>query len=193
MRVRRPARESAAHKQSLRTGKEQSARDPVCATSREVGADGDHLTGIREGQTTNRAMAASGNRGRRINLRVAVVGSTTIRNVPFVHSASDLYLSQLQRNPQVSNLCALPVVRIAEFSGATFPKATLSQSYWLQRTRLDGSEGTLSQPSCNQHRACSSQRLRHLNMSWHRRNLSTTKPPRTRGSGKKAPEIDGDC
>ena len=69
----------------------------------------DHPTGIREGQTTNRAMAASGNRGRRVNLRVAVDGSTIIRSAPLVHNASGLCPSRLQRNPQVSNQCALPV------------------------------------------------------------------------------------
>ena len=102
----------------------------------------DHPTGIGGSQTISRAMAGSGNRGQHASLRVAVVGSTTIRNVPFVHSASDLYLSQLQRILQVSNPCALLVVKS---SGRTFPKVSLSRSCWLLQTRSDGSGGTLSQ------------------------------------------------
>ena len=67
----------------------------------------DHLTGIREGQTTSRAMAGSGNRGRRVNLIVAVVGSMIIRSAPFVHNASGLCPSQLQRSlPCIEPLCS---------------------------------------------------------------------------------------
>ena len=113
-------------------------------TSGKKSRTADHLTGISEGQTTHRAVAGSGNRGRRVNLRVAVDGSTIIRSAPFVHNASGLCPSRLQRNPQVSNLCALLEMRISEISGATFPKATLSQSYWLQRTRSAGLRDSLA-------------------------------------------------
>ena len=70
-------------------------------------------------------------------------------------------------------------------SGTTFPKVTLSRSCWLLQTRSGGSGGTLSQPSCNQHRASPRPKLRHLNMSWLRKNLSSTKPALTRGSLRK--------
>ena len=82
-------------------------------------------------------MAGSGNRGRHASLKVASV-----------HSVSVLSPNLLHRNPPVPNPCALLVVRI---SGSTFPKATLSQSYWLQWTRSVGLGGFLSQPSCNRH------------------------------------------
>ena len=140
-------------------------------TGKKSGTAG-YLTGIREGQTTSRAMAGSGDSGRRVNLRVAVDGSTTIRNAPFVHSVSDLYLSQLQQILQVSNPCALPVVKN---SGTTSPKVTRSQSCWRQRTKSDGSGGTLSQPSCNRHRASPKLKLRHPSMSWLRKNSECNK------------------
>ena len=159
-------------------------------TTGEKSRTADHPTGIGRSRTISRPLAGSGNRGQHACLRVAVVGSTTIRNVPFVHSVFDLCPSQLQRSFQVSNPCALPVVKS---SGTAFPKVTLSRSCWLLQTRSDGSGGTLSQPFCNQLRASPRPKLRHLNMSWLRKNLSTTKNPRTKGSlRKKTPEIDGD-
>ena len=86
------------------------------------------------------------------------------------------------KSPSVEPMCSPCGENFGNF-GTTFPKATLLQSYWLQQTRSAGLGGTLSQPSCNQHRA--SPRLRLLSTSWPRRNLSTTKPPRMRGSLEK--------
>ena len=71
----------------------------------------DHLTGIGRNRTISRAMAGSGNRGQHASSRVAEVGFATIRNVPFLHRVSDFYPSQLQRSVQVSNPCALLVVK----------------------------------------------------------------------------------
>ena len=67
-------------------------------------------------------MAGSGNRGRRVNVRVAVDASTIIRSAPFVHNASGLCPSRLQRNPQVSNLCALLEMRISKNFGSNLPE-----------------------------------------------------------------------
>ena len=100
----------------------------------------------------------------------------TIRNVPSVHSASDLY--PLQRSLQASNPCALLVVK---FSGTTLPKVTLSQFCWLQQTRSAGSGETLSQLSWNRFRTSPRRKRRHLRLSWPRKRLSTAKPPRMRG------------
>ena len=51
----------------------------------------DHPTGIKENRKTSRAMVdGNGNRGQRVNLRVAVVGFTIIRNALFVYSVSVL-------------------------------------------------------------------------------------------------------
>ena len=101
----------------------------------------DPLTGIREGQTTNRAKAGSGNRGRRVNLRVAVDGSTIIRNAPFVHSVSVLCPSRLQRNPPVPNPCAFPVVKnfgnnIPEGDPLAVLLAAADKIGWLGRDSL---------------------------------------------------------
>ena len=139
----------------------------------------DHPTGIKRNRTTNRVMAGGGKRGQHASWRVAVVGSMTTRNAPFAHSVSALCPGQLQRSLRVSNPCALPVVKD---SGTTLPTVTLSQSCGRLQTRLDGSGGTLSQPSCIQHRASPRPKLRHPSMSWLRKSLSRTKPPRTRGS-----------
>ena len=145
-------------------------------------------SGIREGQTTNRAMAGSGNRGRRVNLGLPWMGLRPSEALLLSTMHPAFARADSSEIPQVSNLCALPVVK---FSGATFPKATLSQSYWLQRTRIgwlgkDLSSLTLSRPSCNQHRASPRRRLRPLDTSWDRRNLSTTKPLRMRGSWRRS-------
>ena len=108
-----------------------------------------HPIGIRESRETNRTMVdGSGNRGRRVNLRVVVVGSMIIRNAPFVHSVSVLCPSRFQQNPQVFNPCVLPVMEISRNSGLVSPKVTLLHSYWLQRTRSIGLGGILSRRSC---------------------------------------------
>ena len=88
--------------------------------------------------------------------------------------------------PKCRTFCALPVVGISEISGAAFPKATLLQSYWLQRTRSAGLGGIRSQPSCFQHRASPRRRLRPLNTGWPGKNPSTTKPQRMRGSWRRS-------
>ena len=136
-----------------------------------------HPVGITGNQITSRAVAGSGIRGRHATLKVAAVGSTTTKDAPSVHNVSVLCPSLFQRSLPVSNLCALLV---AKNSGATFPMATLSHFYWRQQTRSAGSGETLSLPSCSRHRASPKLKLRHPSMSWLRRNLSTTKPPRTR-------------
>ena len=67
--------------------------------------------------------------------------------------------------------------------GSNIPEgATLAVLLATADKRSDGSGGTLSLPSRSQHRASPRPKLRHPSMSWLRKNLSTTKPPRTRGS-----------
>ena len=72
-----------------------------CMTTGKKSRTADHPAGIGRRCQMSRALAGSGNRKQHASLRVAAVGSTTIRNAPFVHSVSGHYLGQRQRILQV--------------------------------------------------------------------------------------------
>ena len=100
-----------------------------------------HPTGISGNRRTSRIIVdASGNRGQRVNSRVAVVGSTITRNAPFVHNVSVLCLSQFRQIPQVPNPCVVPVMEISENSGRPRrrPSCTLTGCSGQDRLAREG-------------------------------------------------------
>ena len=117
------------------------------------------------------------------NTRDAEDGSTITRSVPFVHNASDLYLSPLQRSLNQSRARVFPVAKV---SGVTSLTRTLSRRCCPLRTRSDGWEEILLQPFGRQCRASPRRRQRHLRRNWQKKKRrSTTRLPRTKFSSRR--------
>ena len=97
-----------------------------------------------------------------------MVGSTIIRNAPFVHSVSVLCPSRSQQNPQVLNPCVLPVMEISRNSGLADKidwlgreslAAFLQSAQGKTKTKTTTPEQELAQKESEYNKASANERL----------------------------------